>query len=72
MSALVRSELLKVRTIRSWWAYLIVLVAFTAIAVAAQIGSADEGLRSTVDFQSDLVETAGIALLLRSSSGSRS
>ena len=65
MSALVRSELLKIRTIRSWWAYLIVLVAFTAIAVAAQIGSADEGLdASTVDFQSDLVETAGIALLL--------
>ncbi len=64
MTALVRSELLKVRTIRSWWAYLIVIVAFTGLAVAAQIGSTDGGDRGTVDFQSDLVETAGIALLL--------
>ena len=64
MSALVRSELLKIRTIRSWWAYLIVIVAFTGLAVAAQIGAADTFDRGTVDFQSDLVETAGIALLL--------
>ncbi|MCP9487633.1 MAG: hypothetical protein MSC30_17445 [Gaiellaceae bacterium MAG52_C11] len=64
MSALVRSELLKIRTIRSWWAYLIVIVVFTGLAVAAQIGSADGIDRGTVDFQSDLVETAGIALLL--------
>ena len=64
MRALVRSELLKVRTIRSWWAYLIVIVAFTALAVASQIGSADSFDRGTVDFQSDLVETAGVALLL--------
>ncbi|MGI9112335.1 MAG: hypothetical protein ACR2GT_09100 [Gaiellaceae bacterium] len=64
MTALVRSELLKVRTIRSWWAHLIVIVVFTGLAVAAQIGAADDGDRGTVDFQSDLVETAGIALLL--------
>ena len=64
MNALVRSELLKIRTIRSFWAYLIVIVAFTALAVAAQIGSAESLERGTVDFQSDLVATAGIALLL--------
>jgi len=64
VSALVRSELLKIRTIRSFWAYLIVIVAFTALAVAAQLGSAESLERGTVDFQSDLVETAGIALLL--------
>ena len=64
MSALVRSELLKIRTIRSFWAYLLVIVAFTALAVAAQIGSAESLERGTVDFQSDLVTTAGIAFLL--------
>ncbi len=64
MTALVRSELLKIRTVRSFWAYLIVIVAFTALAVAAQIGSAESLERGTVDFQSDLVATAGIALLL--------
>jgi len=64
MSALFSSELLKVRTIRSWWAYLIVIVLFTGLAVAAEIGSAENADRGTVDFQQGLVETAGIALLL--------
>ncbi len=64
MSALVRSELLKVRTIRSWWAYLIVIALFTAIAVAADTGQTDNAERGTVDFQVGLVETAGISLLL--------
>ena len=64
MSALIRSELLKLRTIRSWWAYLIVIVLFTALAVAGEIGSAENADRSAVEFQVDLVETAGIALLL--------
>jgi ABC-2 type transport system permease protein len=64
VSALLRSELLKIRTVRSFWAYVIVIVAFTALAVVAQIGSAEGLERGTVDFQSDLVETAGVALLL--------
>ena len=64
MSALVSSELLKLRTIRSWWAYLIVIVLFTALAVAGDIGTTDNANRSRVEFQVGLVETAGIALLL--------
>ena len=63
MSALVRSELLKVRTTRGWWAYLIVIVLLAGIAVAGDIGST-EADRSTLDFQLGLVETAGIAALL--------
>ena len=64
MSALVQSELLKLRTIRSWWAYLIVIVLFTGLAVASEIGTTDDANRSRIEFQVSLVETAGIALLL--------
>lgn len=64
MRALVRSELLKVRTTRSWWAYLIVTVLLTGLAVAADIGSADEAVRGSLDFQLALVESGGIAALL--------
>lgn len=63
MSALVRSELLKIRTTRSWWAYLIVIVLITGIAVAGQVGSASSEERSTVDFQVDIVDTIGLAVL---------
>ena len=64
MSALVRSELLKVRTTRGWWAYLIVIVLLSAIAAASDIGSTEDADRGTLDFQLGLVETAGIAGLL--------
>ena len=62
MTALVRSELLKIRTTRSWWAYLIVIVLFTAIGVAAEIGSSSAD-RGTSDFQVSLVDTVGVAVL---------
>ena len=64
MSALVRSELLKVRTTRGWWAYLIVIVLLVGLGTAAEIGSADEARRGELDFQLSLVELAGIASLL--------
>lgn len=64
MSALVRSELLKIRTTRGWWAYLIVIVLLTGIAVAGDIGSAKNADRSTLDFQLGLVGIGGIAALL--------
>jgi ABC-type transport system involved in multi-copper enzyme maturation permease subunit len=64
MNALVRSELLKIRTIRSWWAYLIVIVLLTGVAAAATVGSAAAEDRVTVDFQLDLVDAAGVAVLL--------
>ena len=64
MSALVKSELLKIRTTRGWWAYLIVIVLLVGLGTAAEIGSAEETRRSELDFQLSLVELAGIASLL--------
>ena len=64
MTALVRSELLKVRTVRSWWAYLIVIALLTGLAVASEIGPAEELERDTVDFQLTLVDSVGIAALM--------
>jgi ABC-type transport system involved in multi-copper enzyme maturation permease subunit len=57
VTALLRSELLKVRTTRGWWAYLAVILLFSAIAVAGEIGS-NPDFRSDLDFQVGLVETA--------------
>jgi ABC-type transport system involved in multi-copper enzyme maturation permease subunit len=64
VTALVRSELLKVRTTRGWWAYLIVIVLITAIAAAGQVGSATSEERETADFMADLVESIGLSGLL--------
>ena len=63
MSVLVRSELLKVRTVRSWWAYLIVIALLTSIGAAGEIGSSESENRSTLGFQLGLVDTLGIAVL---------
>lgn len=63
MTALVRSELLKIRTTRSWWAYLIVIVLLTGLGVAAEIGSSESANRSTSSFQLGLVDTVGVAVL---------
>ena len=64
MTALVRSELLKIRTTRSWWAYLVVIVLLTGIGTAGSIGSAEIADRSTLSFQLDLVSTAGVSVLM--------
>lgn len=64
MIALVRSELLKVRTTRSWWAYLIVIMLLAGIGAAGTIGSAASTDRGTLDFQLDVVDTMGVAVLL--------
>jgi ABC-2 type transport system permease protein len=63
VSALVRAELLKIRTVRSWWAYLALTVLFVGIAVAGDIGSNPDS-RDRLDFQVGLVESAGLAGLL--------
>jgi ABC-2 type transport system permease protein len=63
VTALVRSELLKIRTTRSWWVYLVVIVLLTGIGVAGEIGSSDSAERSTLDFQLGLVDTVGVAVL---------
>jgi ABC-2 type transport system permease protein len=64
VSALVRSELLKVRTTRGWWAYLIVLVLLVGVGAAAEIGSRSESERTGIDFQLALVDLLGITSLL--------
>jgi len=64
VTALVRSELLKIRTTRAWWAYLAVIVLLTGIGTAGSIGSAEIADRSTLSFQLDLVSTAGLSVLM--------
>lgn len=64
MSAFVRAELLKVRTTRGWWAYLIAIVLITGIAAAGQVGSASGEERGTVQFMEDLVGSVGLSGLL--------
>ena len=64
MTAVVRSELLKIRTTRGWWAYLVVLVALVGIGAAAEVGSRSLDERSGLDFQYALVDLIGISSLL--------
>ena len=63
MSQLVRAELLKVRTTRGWWVYLIVIVLLVGLAVAGDIGSNAES-RSEQEFQLGLIEAAGFSAVL--------
>ena len=63
MTALVRAELLKVRTTRGWWAYLAVIVLLVGLAVAGDVGSNSES-RGFLDFQVGLVEAAGFGAVL--------
>jgi ABC-2 type transport system permease protein len=62
--ALVRAELLKIRTTRSWWAYVIAIALLSALGAAGTIGSAVSSERGTADFQLDLVETMAVAVLI--------
>ena len=64
MIAVVRSELLKIRTTRGWCAYLVVLVALVGIGAAAEVGSRSLDERSGLDFQFALVDLIGISSLL--------
>jgi ABC-2 type transport system permease protein len=64
VTALVRSELLKIRTTRAWYAYLAVVVLLTGIAVAGDVGSTDQDTRSQLSYQLGLVDTAFVAALL--------
>ena len=64
MTALVRAELLKIRTTRGWWAYLVVLVGLVGIGTAAEVGSRSLDERTGLDFQLALVDLVGITSLL--------
>ncbi len=55
------SELLKVRTTRGWYAYVLAIVALGALGVAGTIGPAPELERPTLDWQLGLIDTAGVA-----------
>jgi ABC-2 type transport system permease protein len=63
MTDLVRSELLKVRTVRSWWAYLIAIVVLSAFAAANDVGPSTV-TRGTLEAQVRLADLAVIAALL--------
>jgi ABC-2 type transport system permease protein len=64
VTAVVHSELLKIRTTRGWWVYLVVLVALVGIGAAAEVGSRSLDERSGLDFQYALVDLIGISSLL--------
>jgi ABC-2 type transport system permease protein len=64
VTAVIRSELLKIRTTRGWWFYLVVLVALVGIGAAAEVGSRSLDERSGLDFQYALVDLIGISSLL--------
>jgi ABC-2 type transport system permease protein len=64
VSALVRAELLKIRTTRSWWVYLLVIVLITGIATAGEVGSASNEERGSADFLVGLLDSAHLAGLL--------
>jgi ABC-2 type transport system permease protein len=64
VSAIVHSELLKIRTTRGWWAYLLVLVGLVGIGTAAEVGSREVSERGGLDFQLALVDLIGITSIL--------
>jgi ABC-2 type transport system permease protein len=64
VTALVGSELLKIRTTRGWYAYLTVIVLLVGLAVAGDVGPSGNSERSQVSFQVGLVDAAGISSLL--------
>jgi ABC-2 type transport system permease protein len=64
VTALVRSELVKVRTTRGWFVYVAVIVVLVAGAAAGDIGTTPDARRGELGFQLGLVEAAGVAALL--------
>ena len=64
MSALVRSELLKVRTTRGWYGYFAAILVLVGLAVAGTVGEASSSDRERLEWQVDLLEAAGVAGLV--------
>lgn len=63
MSALLRSELLKLRTTRAGLFYPVALAGIAGLAAAGSFGAGVAEERGTVQFQADLIKDAGIAPL---------
>ena len=63
MSALARSEWLKLRTTRSVFGLTLALVLLVALATAGLVGASDENGLGTADFRGDVVFAAGTASL---------
>jgi hypothetical protein len=55
MTALLASELLKVRTVRSTWGYVLAVLALAGLVTAGTIGAESDQRRSESGFQSDLL-----------------
>ncbi|MGE5689667.1 MAG: hypothetical protein ACM33B_03835 [Pseudomonadota bacterium] len=64
MTALLASEYLKLRTVRSFWGYLLALLALAGIGAAGTIGSATERDRAADTFLPDLAGVASVASLI--------
>jgi ABC-type transport system involved in multi-copper enzyme maturation permease subunit len=64
VSALVRAELLKIRTTRSWWAYLIAILLITGLATAGEVGSSSDEERSAAGFLAGLVDVVSATTLV--------
>ncbi len=64
MTALVRSELLKLWTTRSRWGYLIAVALLAGIAAASDTGTSGSDRRGSVELSLSLVDSAAVAALL--------
>jgi ABC-2 type transport system permease protein len=64
VTALVRSELLKIQTTRGWYVYLGILVLLVGAATAGEVGTGADAERSTVELQVRVIDAAGISALL--------
>lgn len=61
MIALVRAELLKLRTVRATWGYVLATAALTGLGAAGTIGSSSERDRFAETFQRDVVGVVEVA-----------
>jgi len=64
MSGLVVSELLKIRTTRSFWGYLATIALLTGLGAATHIGSTEDEARHELGFQLGLVDIVGVAVVV--------
>lgn len=64
MTALVAAEYRKLRSVRSFWGYLLALIALAGIGAAGTIGSATDETRAGDAFLPDLASVAGVSTLI--------